>query len=87
MDDKPAFWFPSKRCGWGWGFPMRWQGWVVSAAYLALVFGGILLIMGDRNEDRDAAWAFAYGLAVTVVFVVVVVIKGERPDRRRRGNE
>ncbi len=31
MSDRPAFWFPVKRYGWGWGLPVRWQGWVVFA--------------------------------------------------------
>lgn len=33
-------WFPAKRYGWGWGFPITWQGWIVMAAFLALVTSG-----------------------------------------------
>lgn len=37
MSDGPAFWFSVKRYGWGWGLPVRWQGWVVLVSYVALV--------------------------------------------------
>src|SRR5262245_42581346 len=47
--DKPKYWFPAKRRGWGWGPPSAWQGWVILAAYLALVFGGILFIRGAKG--------------------------------------
>ena len=31
--DKPDYWFAVKLDGWGWGLPVRWQGWVVLALY------------------------------------------------------
>ena len=48
MNDQPRFWFPVKRYGWGWGLPVRWQGWVVLAAYLALVSAGIHYLKPQR---------------------------------------
>ena len=32
-------WFAPKRFGYGAGWPIAWQGWVVLAAYLAVVIG------------------------------------------------
>lgn len=36
-DDDDAAWFAPKRFGYGAGLPIAWQGWVVLAAYLAVV--------------------------------------------------
>jgi hypothetical protein len=43
MPIEPPYWFPAKRYGWGWGLPMTWQGWLVLAAFLALVVAGTFL--------------------------------------------
>jgi hypothetical protein len=32
----PKYWFPAKRYGWGWGFPVTWQGWLALAVFLGL---------------------------------------------------
>jgi len=37
MTDRPTFWFPVKRHGWGWGLPVRWQGRLVPVAYTTLL--------------------------------------------------
>ncbi len=34
-------WFPARRYGWGWGLPVRGQGWMVLALYLLLMVTGI----------------------------------------------
>ena len=41
MESHVQYWFPAKRYGWGWGFPMTWQGWVAFAGFLILLFAGI----------------------------------------------
>ena len=30
-------WFGRKKIGWGWGLPIRWQGWVLMILYVALI--------------------------------------------------
>jgi len=42
MDDNPE-WFSAKRYGCGAGLPIKWQGWVVTGLYLAIVFGAAFL--------------------------------------------
>lgn len=37
MTDDGPIWFAPKRYGYGSGLPIAWQGWAVSAVYLALV--------------------------------------------------
>jgi hypothetical protein len=41
--NRSQYWFPAKRYGWGWGFLCAWQGWLVFAAFLALIIAGIFL--------------------------------------------
>jgi hypothetical protein len=84
MSDRPAFWFPVKRYGWGWGLPVRWQGWVVFALYAALLYGGIYYFFQPR---RDAVGLFAYVLVLTAVLVTIVAVKGERPVGWRWGKK
>lgn len=31
-------WFAPKRLGYGFGLPIAWQGWALSAAYVAIIF-------------------------------------------------
>jgi hypothetical protein len=73
--DKPDYWFPVKRYGWGWGLPVRWQGWLVMAVY----FGSIYLAI-RYAYPRSSVGSFLLWLAVaSVVFIAIVVWKGERP--------
>lgn len=81
MSDRQDFWFPAKRYGWGWGFPVRWQGWLVMAAYFAAVLAGIYYFNPDRRPIAVAVCI----VSATVVFIVVVAIKGEHPLRWRWG--
>jgi hypothetical protein len=37
------YWFPAKRYGWGWGLPCTWEGWLVMAAFIALITAGAWL--------------------------------------------
>ena len=83
MNGKPAFWFPVKRYGWGWGLPVRWQGWIVFASYLALLYAGF-----DYFRPRRSLVALLIYLTVlTAVLVAIVVAKGERPAGWRWGRQ
>ncbi len=83
MNDQPRFWFPVKRYGWGWGLPVRWQGWVVLAAYLALVYAGIHYL----KPQRDVLGMSLYMSLITVALIAIAAIKGERPVRWRWGRK
>lgn len=52
MKTPSTYWFPAKRYGWGWGFPVTWQGWAVLAAFVAL-FGAGLLAFPPGAEIRS----------------------------------
>lgn len=83
MADEPPYWFPAKTYGWGWGLPVRWQGWLVLGAYLTLVLAGIGYF--ESRGNRSSLWA--YLVVLTVVLIVIVALKGERPLRWRWGKK
>lgn len=49
MNIERKYWFPAKRYGWGWGLPVRWQGWVCLAAYMA----GVALTLHFFRPARE----------------------------------
>ena len=76
-----TFWFPAKAYGWGWGLPVRWQGWFVLCSYFALQYIGIKHFRAQR--DFQSLLIFL-GIA-TVLLIAIIVIKGERPAGWRWG--
>jgi len=69
------FWFPVKRYGWGWGSPVKWQGWFIIA-----LFVGSVVVAGMYFPPRRNPSMFAVSAGVsTIVFVAIVVFKGEKP--------
>jgi hypothetical protein len=77
-DDKPVYWFPAKRFGWGWGLPATWQGWVVLIAWLLIVltvspFLALLLSMVGFG---------AFLAAMVAILLVISYMKGEPPRWR-----
>jgi hypothetical protein len=75
-------WFPAKRYGWGWGIPSTWQGWLVMAAFVALlVLGSIVL------HPRTQLWAYlAYVVVLGALLCGICWLKGE-PPRWRWGRD
>jgi hypothetical protein len=72
----PPYWFPAKRYGWGWGFPITWQGWVVFAVYFLALPLGYLFFRGVEF--------FVYTQGISLALVFVGWLKGE-PTRWRWG--
>lgn len=78
---KDQVWFPMKTYGWGWGFPCRWQGWVVLAGFVGAMIAGSPLV-------GKAPFAYVgYGFSLLGVLIVICWIKGERPRWRWGGRE
>lgn len=81
-EDKPppvsAYWFPAKRYGWGWGLPIAWQGWVVFAAFFALVIAGVFLFPPHRAPVNFVV----YVVALSCLLIIVCWLKGEPPRWR-----
>jgi len=64
-------WFPAKKYGFGWGLPVKWQGWVVILAYILLIIGSLAL-----------SHTFWYILLFTALLILICWIKGEKPGWR-----
>jgi hypothetical protein len=77
------FWFPAKRYGWGWGPPVKWQGWFVILTYL-----GSLIAAGFSFQPREHPAAFFICVAAaTVLLMVIAAAKGEKPLAWRWGKK
>jgi hypothetical protein len=83
MSLETRYWFPAKRYGWGWGFPITWQGWLVFAAFFALIVAGMLLFPPKENL---AAYLVYVGI-LSVALIGVCWLKGEPPGWRWGGRE
>lgn len=59
-------WFAPKRYGYGSGLPIRWQGWVATLVYSAIVIGAALLV-AERSP-----WAFG-SIVVTATAVMLMI--------------
>ena len=75
------YWFPAKRYGWGWGFPITWQGWAIFVAFLVLLAVGAAVI-----PKQSLAGFIAYAVVLIALFAGVCWWKGE-PPRWRWGGE
>jgi hypothetical protein len=73
-------WFPAKRYGWGWGFPIAWQGWVVFVVFVALVIAGAIWYM------RTLSLLFFIYLAVIIAALIAVCWWKGEPPRWRWGD-
>lgn len=78
-----AFWFPAKRYGWGWGFPITWQGWLAFGLWLAAFTSGLYFI---RPGTHPPLLFVAYVAGMTAVLLALCAWKGEKP-RWRWGKE
>ena len=70
-------WFPAKKYGWGWGPPVRWQGWVVMAVWLALLIAGI-----TELTPKSVALSALYEFILLIGLMIVCYLKGEKPRWR-----
>jgi hypothetical protein len=74
-----TIWFPAKTLGWGWGLPIKWQGWVVLVGYLVLLSLGTIVL-----DPRFHMIGFlVYTALLSAALIAVCWLKGERPRWRR----
>ena len=53
-ENEKDIWFPAKKYGFGWGLPVRWQGWIVLLIYTMLIAAGIVFIDYSENQIRNS---------------------------------
>jgi hypothetical protein len=76
--NKPPYWFPAKRYGWGWGFPTCWQGTVVLTGFMLLLVSNAILFPPPVHLV-----AFIVGTTVLCALLFAVCfLKGEPPSWR-----
>lgn len=80
VPDPALYWFPAKRYGYGWGFPVRWQGWAVFAAYLLSLVALSLFWVPGRSTV-----GFGIGVGVTTAIVIAICFWKGEPARWRWG--
>jgi uncharacterized membrane protein YoaK (UPF0700 family) len=74
----PAYWFPAKARGWGWGLPRIWQGWLVLIVFFVLVAVGAAVLLPKLGQ-----WVFVgYCALLCLALVGVCFVKGEPPKWR-----
>lgn len=84
-DNPEGYWFKRKLYGWGWT-PARWQGWAVTAAYVAIIIA-LGLTLDESSSDQEAMLAFVLPLVIlTAAFIRICYKKGEKP-RWQWGNK
>jgi hypothetical protein len=83
MNQQPTFWFGARRYGFGWGPPVRWQGWAVLVVYFVLLFGGVYYF----KAQRSASALLTYVVLLTAALVAIIFLTGERPLRWRWGGK
>jgi hypothetical protein len=76
MSEGPQ-WFAAKRFGYGAGIPISWQGWLVTALFMAIAIGAATLL-------SDQPKALAAILVPAVILLWIVTAKTTRGGWRWR---
>lgn len=74
-------WFPAKKYGIGWGFPISWQGWAVFLGYIALVLVGAVLLIAFKTPILLVPFVI-YVLILSGFLFLICYKKGEKIDFR-----
>jgi len=78
-NQKKAIWFPAKKYGWGWGFPVTWQGWCFLVTWIVILLGGIALFPSLQTSFYGL---LAFIIIMASALIAVCFIKGEKPRWR-----
>lgn len=73
MLHKSNYWFRSRRYGWGWGLPVRWQGWLTYGAGLILLISNFYVF----PPTTDLLPFLASTWSVIIALVAICFWKGE----------
>jgi hypothetical protein len=72
-ENEKDIWFPAKKYGFGWGLPVRWQGWMVLLIYTMLIAAGIVFIGYSENQ----IWFYVYCSISTIILILICWKKGD----------
>jgi hypothetical protein len=82
LRSESGYWFPAKRYGWGWGFPITWQGWLIFAGYILLLVVGAYLF----PPKKALVGYLIYVAVLSAALISVCWLKGEPPRWRWGGH-
>ncbi len=77
-----TLWFKAKRYGYGW-YPSTWQGWLVSAAYIAAIFvtfGDFDMLPHTESDTRFTVIGLC--IVYTLILLLICYRTGEKPRWR-----
>lgn len=81
-DNPEGYWFKRKLYGWGWT-PVKWQGWLVIAVYIALISTLVSIreecIPGNPDSGNNTLTFALPIIVLTIILVIVAYKKGEKP--------
>ena len=73
-----TLWFKRKTYGWGW-YPSTWQGWLVIAVYIAIIFA-LGLTIDENSTQKEVNLIFVLPVLIaTTALVTISYKKGEKP--------
>jgi hypothetical protein len=75
------YWFPAKTYGWGWGPPIRWQGWAVLAVFVLTLVSVTIIADPAKNPG-----AFVIGVFVASSALIAICWRKGEPPRWRWGS-
>jgi hypothetical protein len=79
MPPESEYWFGAKKYGWGWGLPLKWQGWAVLGAFFVLLAAGNLWLL---TLTFSPILFLCYLALLTAALIGVCYAKGEPPKWR-----
>lgn len=87
MTKKVQYWFKAKRYGYGWSYPLTWQGWLAYAICLA-GFIGHTTLAARFVERSNSQGVLLFGTSCTwLIAVVSICYKKGEPARWRWGRD
>lgn len=81
MNKEKNYWFPARNPdhGWGWGFPITWQGWVVYITFFILLTAGSAFLAWN-----NVIAGLVFITIAPVVLILICMWKGEPPEAGAR---
>ena len=67
-------WFRAKTFGWGWGLPLRWEGWVVYLIYFFLVLFPLFIPDFRKSLDESSTNTILYVLFSILLTLILIFI-------------
>lgn len=78
-------WFRAKTYGYGWT-PATWQGWLVLALYLALIFATFFVIDSYSLSEKESVIVFLPLMLVYTFALIFICVRTGEKARWRWGN-